>query len=62
MTQSGTHQYESTSQTAVLRLQRGDDVTLRNYDDDESLYGNDYSTFAGFLLWEDFGQPIIVGK
>jgi len=55
-------QYESTSQTVVLQLTKGDDVTLRNIDGDESLHGVNYSTFAGFLVWEDFNQPAFVGK
>jgi len=55
-------QYESTSQTVVLQLTKGDDVTLRNIDGDESLHGRNYSTFAGFLVWEDFNQPAVVGK
>jgi len=54
--------YETTSQTAVLQLVKGDDVTLRNVDGDESLHGVNYSTFAGFLVWEDFSQPAVVGK
>jgi len=59
----GAGQYESTSQTAVLQLNKGDDVTLRNMKSDEMLHGNNYSTFAGFLVWEDFNvQPIAVGK
>jgi len=62
MTEPGTSQYESTSQTAVLQLQKGDDVTLRNHDGDECLYGGHYSTFTGFLLWEDLNEPGIVGK
>jgi len=56
-------QYESTSQTSVLQLNKGDDVTLRNRFVDEILHGDNYSTFAGFLVWGDFNvQPIAVGK
>ena len=55
-------QYESTSQTVVLQLTKGDDVSLRNIDGDESLHGDNYNTFAGFLVWQDFNQPAVVGK
>jgi len=54
--------YESTSQTVVLQLTKGDDVTLRNVFVDESLRGDNYCTFAGFLVWEDLSQPAVVGK
>jgi len=61
-TPPGAGEYESTSQTVVLQLTKGDDVTLRNMDGDESLHGINYSTFAGFLVWQDFNQPAVVGK
>ena len=54
--------YESTSQTVVIQLTKGDDVTLRNMSVDENLRGSNYSTFAGFLVWEDLSQPAVVGK
>ena len=54
--------YESTSQTVVIQLTKGDDVTLRNMSPDESLRGDNYCTFAGFLVWEDLSQPAVVGK
>ena len=53
---------EATSQTVVLQLTKGDDVTLRNMYTGESLNGNNYCTFAGFLVWEDLNQPAVVGK
>ena len=54
--------HESTSQTIVLQLSKGDDVTLRNMYGDESLRGDNYCSFAGFVVWEDFNQPPVVGK
>jgi len=54
--------HESTSQTVVIQLTKGDDVTLRNMHVDEVLRGDSYSTFAGFLVWEDLSQPAVVGK
>ena len=58
----GAGQYESTSQTVVLQLTKGDDVTLRNSYSDEIVHGHNHTTFAGFLLWQDFNQPSVVGK
>ncbi|XP_052785210.1 complement C1q tumor necrosis factor-related protein 3-like [Mya arenaria] len=54
-------QYETVSQTVVLQLNKGDDVTIRNEDPDEALHGDNYSTFAGFLIWETENTPAIVG-
>jgi len=54
--------HEATSQTVVLQLTKGDDVTLRNMSPDESLRGYNYCTFAGFLVWEDLSEPPVVGK
>jgi len=54
--------HESTSQTVVLQLTKGDDVTLRNVYSDEGLRGDNYCTFAGFLVWEDLSQSAVVGK
>jgi len=61
-TPPGASEYESTSQTVVLQLTKGDDVFLCNVDGDKSLHGVNFSTFAGFLVWEDFNQPAVVGK
>ncbi|XP_060602845.1 complement C1q-like protein 4 [Ruditapes philippinarum] len=54
--------YDTTSQTIVLQLQKGDDVTVQNSDTDKSFYGGSHSTFSGFLLFEDFSSPSVVGK
>ncbi|WAR27291.1 C1QT3-like protein [Mya arenaria] len=54
-------QYETVSQTVVLQLNKGDDVTIRNQDPDEAIHGSNYSTFAGFLIWETENIPAIVG-
>jgi len=57
-----TSHFESTSQSVVIQLTKGDDVTLRNMSPNESLRGDNYCTFAGFLVWEDLSQPVVVGK
>ncbi|XP_060602844.1 heavy metal-binding protein HIP-like [Ruditapes philippinarum] len=54
--------YDTTSQTIVLQLQKGDDVVVQNKDADKSFYGTGQGTFSGFLLFEDFSSPSIVGK
>jgi hypothetical protein len=54
--------YDTTSQTIVLQLQKGDDVTVQNLDSDKSFLGIGYGTFTGFLLFEDFSSPSVVGK
>ncbi|XP_060602846.1 caprin-2-like [Ruditapes philippinarum] len=54
--------WDTTSQTIVLQLQKGDDVVVQNKDPDKSFYGSGLSTFSGFLLFEDLSSPSIVGK
>lgn len=54
--------YASSGLTAVLELKQGEDVAIRNIDQDEALHGSAYSTFSGFLLTQDFSSPGLVGK
>ncbi|WAR25955.1 C1QT3-like protein [Mya arenaria] len=54
-------QYETVAQTIVLQLAKGDDITVRNESPDETIHGSDYSTFAGFLIWETENIPAVVG-
>lgn len=54
--------YASSSMTAVLQLKQGDDVAIRNVDNDEFLHGSSYSAFSGFLLYQDFSSSVVVGK
>jgi hypothetical protein len=54
--------YDTTSQTIVLQLQKGDDVVVQNKELDKSFYGTGQGTFSGFLLFEDFSSPSVVGK
>lgn len=54
---------DTTSQTIVLQLQKGDDVSVQNLDPDKGFYGVSHSTFSGFLLQEDFSpSSSIIGK
>ncbi|XP_060602853.1 caprin-2-like [Ruditapes philippinarum] len=52
---------DTTGQTIVLQLQKGDDVTVQNLVSDKSFYGHGHSIFSGFLLYENYTSPI-VGK
>ena len=54
------NRHDQGSQTILLHLKHGDDVAISNDDVDDSIYGNSYTTFSGFLLYEQ--EPIsIVG-
>ncbi|XP_052765921.1 multimerin-2-like [Mya arenaria] len=54
--------YTSMSQTAVLSLNKGDDVSVRNLDAGTRTLGDNYSSFSGFILWMTEAQtPDIVG-
>ncbi|XP_060586208.1 heavy metal-binding protein HIP-like [Ruditapes philippinarum] len=53
--------YDTTSQTIVLDLVKGDDVGIQNIDADKPIYGFNYSMFSGFLLQENFQSSVVVG-
>ena len=48
------------SAMAVLHLNKGDDLAIRNNDADKGIHV--YSMFSGFLLHEDHPTESIVGK
>ena len=55
--------YPDPSLTAVLYLHQGDNVEVRTLDTDGSAHGRNYSSFAGFLLQQDYdGSISIIGK
>ena len=55
--------YDTTSQTVVLHLNKGDDVTVKHTDADKNLRGYHYCIFSGFLLYQDRqADPAIIGK
>ena len=54
--------YATTGQTAILRLAQGDNVEIQTQDSDGSVHGGAYSSFAGFLLQQEYGNPAVVGK
>lgn len=54
--------YDTASQTIVLRLNKGDDISVANRYADESLFGHRHSVFSGFLLQQIYTEdPSIVG-
>lgn len=59
---SSSSTYDTSSQTVILSLNPGDDVSVRNADADENIWGDMYTSFAGFLLQEGFEEPSVVGK
>jgi hypothetical protein len=54
--------YDTTSQTIVLELRKGDDIFIQNNDADKSYHGAHYSTFSGFLLHENVSDQVDVGR
>ncbi|XP_045209907.1 uncharacterized protein LOC123561523 [Mercenaria mercenaria] len=54
--------YGTMSQTIVLQLQKGDDVSIQNNEVDSAIFGANYCTFSGFLLQEEFSSAAVVGK
>ena len=49
------------SQTIIVSLKQGDDVSVQNTASDRDFNGDRYSSFCGFLLYEDFPMPSVVG-
>lgn len=58
----GGNGYDTTSQTIILILQQGDEISIQNGDPDKSFFGGSHSIFAGFLLQEISSFPTIIGK
>ncbi|XP_045211121.2 uncharacterized protein LOC123562559 [Mercenaria mercenaria] len=54
--------FDTTSQMIVVKLQKGDDVCIRNIDAHKSYLGGHYNTFSGFLLRQDVSETVVVGK
>ncbi|XP_045202195.2 uncharacterized protein LOC123555669 [Mercenaria mercenaria] len=58
-----THPQEQSTQTIVVQLQAGDDVSIKNDRADDGILGDKYSSFAGFLLFQNFDSSTnILGK
>ena len=54
------HWVES-SHVVVIELKNGDIVSVQSHDQGADYYGNDYSSFAGFLLYDYFDviNPVV---
>ena len=51
--------HDQGSQTILLHLKQGDDVSIQNDDLDESIVGSLYTTFSGCLLYEEETTSIV---
>ncbi|KAL4230802.1 Complement C1q-like protein 4 [Mactra antiquata] len=49
------------SQTVVVSLPKGADVSIQNMGTDNNYYGEIYTTFGGFLLYQNMGATGIIG-
>ena len=45
--------HQQSSQTIVVYLKKGDDVSVQNTVSEREYMGDRYNTFSGFLLYED---------
>ncbi|XP_053372917.1 C1q-related factor-like [Mercenaria mercenaria] len=54
--------YEQSSQMFIIELSAGKTVTVKNHILDDGFVGQHMSTFSGFLLYEHYRSPAIVGK
>lgn len=52
---------DSTSQTVVLVLKRGDMVSIRHTESDHGAFGYGHSLFSGFLLYVHGSDPELIG-
>jgi hypothetical protein len=58
-----TDPYKQATQMLILKLKVGDDVSVKNSRADSSILGAMYTSFSGFLLYQDLGpSENIVGK
>lgn len=54
--------YDSASQTIIVELNKDDEVAVQNTYLDRAFGGDQYCTFAGFLLYENTDDTEIIGK
>ena len=55
--------WNPSSQTVIVELQAGEDVSVQIHGyHNVSLFGNGFSTFSGFLLYDNTSPSAIVGK
>ena len=54
---------DSSSQTVILSLNKGDDVSIKHVGSDKAIEGDHYCIFSGFLLFHNATVgPSFVGK
>ncbi|XP_045190942.1 complement C1q-like protein 4 [Mercenaria mercenaria] len=54
--------YEQSSHMFVIELKSGSAVSVKNGRVDDGIIGKHYSAFSGFLLYQHFQPPAVVGK
>ncbi|XP_045194398.1 uncharacterized protein LOC123550020 [Mercenaria mercenaria] len=54
--------HEQSSQMFIIELSAGKTVSVKNHILDDGFVGQHMSTFSGFLLYEHYSSPAIVGK
>ena len=55
--------WDSSSQTVILSLNRGDDVTIKHTGTDKAIWGDNHCIFSGYLLIQNESvDPSIIGK
>ena len=60
--QHGVSVWDTSSVTIVVELQKGDDVAVQSDMQNLTFWGDNFSTFSGFLLYEHAGSPNLIGK
>ena len=51
--------YTQASHTMVVSMKKGHDASVQSSAVETSIYGDRYSSFSGFLLFEDFAPEIV---
>ena len=52
---------QQVSQTVILNLQQGDQVCVKSTSSGHDLVGSTFTPFSGFLLFELYDAPVVVG-
>ena len=48
---------QQVSQTVILDVRQGDEVCVKTLSNDHDLIGQKFTTFSGFLLYENYDVP-----
>lgn len=50
---------QQVTQTAILDLSKGEDVSVRTLSSDRGVVGANFTTFSGFLLYEHYSSQVV---